>query len=436
MTTLALVPLLLTLAGAPESAPTALTLDQALEELDRQSLGLIQARSRVDEAQGVARQAVAALLPTASAGVSYLRNSDDAVLSVPTGAPPPAPARVTRTMQPLESTTWTAGVRVPLLVPTAWFDLAAARDAARAAGRSSDATRLALRAALAQSAHLATAAEEQVAAAERAVQSADELVRSAQRRVQAGTAAPLEVTRARAELVRRQSDLAGARAAVDGAWLGVGVLLGRSRPVRIQVPDVEGAAAPRLDAPAEALVGEALQQRPELDAQQAQARAAEAGVRSAWARLAPQVSASASASHADVPFLTGKQDAWRVSLDLTWQLYDGGYRYGKLRQAEAQAAGARAGLDAERLAVEREVLDGQRNLRVSEERLRLAHAQAELAADTAASIRRSFEAGVASSLDVIDANDRLYLADSGLADARARLAQARIALRLALGRDP
>jgi outer membrane protein TolC len=434
VTTLALVPLLLTLAGAPEApSPSAVTLDQALEELDRQSLTLVQARSRVDEAQGVARQALAALLPTASAGVSYLHNSDEARLAL--ALPPPAPT-VDKVLQAKDSTTWTAGVRVPLLVPTAWFDLAAAREAARAAGRSSDAARLALRAALAQSAHLATGAEEQVAAAARAVESAAALVQSAERRVQAGTAAPLEVTRARAEQVRRQSDLVGARAAVEGAWLGVGVLLGRSRPVRIQVPDVEGAPAPGLDGPAEALVGEALQQRPEVDAQTAQARAAEAGIRSAWARLLPQLSASASASHADVPFLTGKKDAWRVGVDLTWPIYDGGYRYGKLRQAEAQATGARAGLDAERLAVEREVLDGQRNLRVADERLRLAHAQAELAADTAASIRRSFEAGIASSLDVIDANDRLYLADSGLADARARLAQARIALRLALGRGP
>ncbi len=41
---------------------------------------------------------------------------------------------------------------------------------------------------------------------------------------------------------------------------------------------------------------------------------------------------------------------------------------------------------------------------------------------------------MASSLDVIDANDRLYQADVGLADARARLAQAQVALERALGR--
>jgi outer membrane protein TolC len=82
------------------------------------------------------------------------------------------------------------------------------------------------------------------------------------------------------------------------------------------------------------------------------------------------------------------------------------------------------------------VLDGRRDLDVARERLRLAEAQRRLAADAAASARRSFDAGVASSLDVIDANDRLYQADVGLAESRARLAQSGLALERALGRDP
>lgn len=433
MTPALLVPMLLTLAGAPGAPLDAepLTLEQALEELDRQSLTLAQARSRAEEAAGAVRQSAAALLPTLSAGVTLLRNSDEAALTLP-----PQLGGRTVVIQPDASTTWSAAVRVPLAVPSAWYDLAAARDAARAAGHTSEAVRLTARAGLAQTAHAAAAAEELAAAAARAVTSADELVKSAGRRVQAGTAAPLEVTRARAELVRRQSDLAGARAAVDRARLAAGVMLGRRAPVRILVPDVEEAPSPELATDAAALVDEGLARRPEVDAQEAQRSAAEAGVRGAWARLAPQLSASASVFGSDVPYPTGEKDGWRATLDLTWQLYDGGWRYGRLRQARAQAAGARAALEAQRLAVAREVLDARRELEVARERLRLAHAQADLAGDSAASIRRSFEAGVASSLDVLDANDRLFLADSGLAEARARLAQARLALQLALGREP
>jgi len=165
-------------------------------------------------------------------------------------------------------------------------------------------------------------------------------------------------------------------------------------------------------------------------------KAAQAAVRSAWARLAPQLSASAAAFTSDAPYPTGKKDGWRVTLDATWALYDGGLRSGKRRQAEAQVVQAEAAAEAQRLAVLQEVEDGRRDLSVAGERLELAQAQAGLAADTAASAKRSFEAGVASSLDVIDANDRLYQADTGLALSRARLAQARLALARALGEGP
>ncbi|ACL66638.1 outer membrane efflux protein [Anaeromyxobacter dehalogenans 2CP-1] len=414
-------------AAPPDAAVAELTLEAALRELDAQSLTLAQARSRADEAGALVRQSAAALLPTLTAQGTYLRNSEGVTLALPGG-----PERV---IQPDESLSVTATARVPLLVPTAWFDLAAARDAARAEDLGAEATRRTLRTGLAQSAHGAASAEEVVAASERAVESAAELVRSAERRVAAGTAAPLDVLKSRTEQVRRESDLVSARAGLERARLALGILLGRRDPVRVVVPDGTTAPAPELDVPAEALAGEALEHRPEIAAQDARVAAAESGVRSAWARLAPQLSASGSAFAADTPYVSGEKDGWRVTLDLTWQLYDGGFRYGKRRQAEAQAAGARAGAEAQRLAVRQEVEDGRRDLRVARERLRLADTQSRLAGETAASARRSFEAGIASSLDVIDANDRQYLAEIGLADARARLAQARLALGRALGRD-
>jgi outer membrane protein TolC len=218
-------------------------------------------------------------------------------------------------------------------------------------------------------------------------------------------------------------------------------------PVRVVVPELASAPAPELDQPADALAAEAIARRPEVAAADAQVAAADQGVRSAWARLAPQLSATGAAFASNVPFVTGDEQGWRAtldlvsvlgwwaSLDLVGPLYYGGFRYGWRRLAAAPGAGARAAAEAERLAVRREVEDARRDLSVARERLRLAQTQAELAADTASSARRSYEAGVASSLDVIDANDRLYFAETGRAEARARVAQARLALGRALGRE-
>jgi outer membrane protein TolC len=403
-------------------------LADALAELERQNLTLAQARGRADEVAALAGQARAALLPSLVAQGSYVRNSDEFRLGPLTF---PGGLVIDRTIQPAEALSVTGSVRVPLVIPNAWYEVAAARSGARAAEASAEAARLQIRAGFAQAAHAAVAADEVVLASERAVESAAELARSAERRVKAGTSAPLDVLKARTEQVRRESDLARARADAERGRLALGILLGRDRPVRIAVP---AAPVPEAGADAPALLDEALARRPELAAQRAQVEAADATVRSSWARLAPQLSASASAFAQDVPYPTGQKDGWRATVDLTWPLFDGGFREARRRQAEAQRATARAAEEAQRLAVVQEVSDGTRDLSVARERLRLAETQRRLASDAAASARRSFEAGVASSLDVIDANDRLYQADVGLAEARARLAQSRVALDRALGR--
>jgi outer membrane protein TolC len=411
--------------GQGERGIPQLALDDALAELDRQNLSIVQARSRAEEAAAVERQAVAQLVPSLSAEASYVRNSDE--------APPPGlvPGPTRLVIQTLERYTATGAVRVPLVVPSAWYDVRAARSGTRAADASAEAISRQLRAGFAQAAHAARAGEEVVVASGRAVEIAAEHARSAQRRVSAGIAPPLDALRARTEQVRRESDLARARADLGRSRLALGILLGRDGPVRILVP--ERASPP--DAPGDpgALATEAVERRAEVRAQRARLAAAEEQVRATSARLFPQLSANGSAFVSDMPLVTGEKDGWRFSVDLTWAIYDGGSREARRRQARAQAAGARAAEEAQRLQVVQEVQDAARDLSVALERLRLAETQRGLAADAAESARRSFEAGVASNLDVIDANDGLYQSDVGLADARAQVAQAAIAVDRAVG---
>jgi len=447
----ALAATLVLAAGSGEAIPE-ISLDEALRDLDRQNLALAQARGRAEEAAAVAAQARAALVPSLAAQASYVRNSDEAKIGL---GPPLVPVSVERIIQPLEAFSVAGTVRVPLVVPSAWYELSAARGAARAAGAAADAARLQIRAGFAQAAFGALAAEEVVTASERAVESAAEHARSADRRVAAGTAAPLDALRAKTEQVRRESDLVRARAELGRARLALGILLGREGPVRVLVGDAEAPLTPPLsprgaggeggvpaearsagsgDEDAAALAAEALARRPEVAAQRAIVEASEAQVRAARARLAPQLSATGSAFAQDVAYPTGEDKGWRASIDLVWPIFDGGLREARRRHAEAQLGTARSAAEAQRLAVVQEVADATRDLEVARERLRLAGTQRRLASDAAASAHRSFAAGVASSLDVVDANDRLYQADVGLADARARLAQARIGLDRAAGR--
>ena len=413
----------------------ALTLDQALAELDSQSPTLVQARGRVADARALATQAAVPLLPTLVAAGGYTRNSADAIVDLsklplaglPAGALPSGPLVI----QPLGVWTVSGSLRVPLIVPNAWADWAAAQRAADSIGATAESARLQLRASLAQAAWAAAAAEEIVAASERALTVAEEHQRSAARSVTAGTEAPLSVLKAETEVVKRQSDLAQARANRERSHLALGVLLGKTEPLRVLLPPIAGGETPH---PVDSLVAEALQARPEIVAQEAQIRAARAQVTSARLRWLPQISGSGAVFAADVPYPTGKKEGWRLTLDALWPLYDGGLAGGKRDQAQADLLTARAAAEAQRLNVIQEVQDTRRDVSVAGERLRLAEQQRDLATAAAASAKRTFEAGVASSLDVLDANDKLYQADVGMADAHGRLGIARVALDRALGR--
>ena len=424
------------LAWAEDDRPLrALTLDQALAELDSQSPTLVQARGRVADARALATQAAVPLLPTLVAAGGYTRNSADAIVDLsklplaglPAGALPSGPLVI----QPLGVWTVSGSLRVPLIVPNAWADWAAAQRAADSLAATAESARLQLRASLAQAAWAAAAAEEIVAASERAVTVAEEHQRSAARSVTAGTEAPLSVLKAETEVVKRQSDLAQARANRERSHLALGVLLGKTEPLRVLLPPIAGGETPQ---PVESLVAEALQARPEIVAQEAQIRAARAQVTSARLRWLPQISGSGAVFAADVPYPTGKKEGWRLTLDALWPLYDGGLAGGKRDQAQADLLTARAAAEAQRLNVIQEVQDTRRDVSVAGERLRLAEQQRDLATAAAASAKRTFEAGVASSLDVLDANDKLYQADVGMADAHGRLGIARVALDRALGR--
>ena len=423
----------LALAGAPVAAgaaePRTLTLDEALRELDARSWTLEQARSRVGEAAGVSRQALAPSLPTLTAAGGFTWNSDAAVFARPPVAPGAAPEVVV--IQPQQVFAVSGGVRVPLFVPSAWSEAAAARSAERGVAASADAVRLQLHAALRQAAWNGTAAEEVVAATERAVESAEEQARSAERAVAAGTGVPLAVLQARTEAVKRRSDLARARADVERARLASGVLLGRAEPVRIPMA-LEPVAAPP---DARALAEEALGRRPELRAAAEQVEVAERQHRAARYRWLPQLSASAAVFAQNEPLPTGQKDGWRVTVDASWPIFEGGAREGRSQQADAAAQEARAAVEAQRVAVAQEVEDAARDVAVAGERLRLAEDQVKLAGEAAATARRGFAGGVSSSLDVLDANDRLYQAEVGLADARARLGAAVASLDRAAGRS-
>ncbi|HTV18428.1 MAG TPA: TolC family protein [Polyangiaceae bacterium] len=406
----------------PEQQPQTLTLAQALELVDRQNPDLGQRRARIAQADATARQALAAVLPIVKATGGYTLNNQDARLVPPGGGE--------LVLQPKDAFTANGSVQVPLFAQSAYSDIGRARELARAERAGYEADRHQLRGAVVRACWLVESAHAIVRVAEQGVTSAAEHHDSTRRAAAAGTATQLSVLQAQSDLARRRGELAEAKASVGHAELALGALLGRAVPVRVQVPALQQSSEGSAASPA--AVDAALGARHEVAQRTAELSASEHAVTASTLRFLPSLSGSFVAFASDEPYVTGDQSGWRAGLELSWTLYDEA-RYAKRDEAIAERERVRAADKATRLAVAKEVRDAELDVDVARERLAASSDESTSADETARSAERSFAAGQASSLDVIDAHDRQTQAAVGLERARADLGVAIAALRTARG---
>jgi outer membrane protein TolC len=415
--------------GVPE-----LSLEEALAELERQNLDVIQARGRAESAAGQHAQLLGAALPSLTGSGAFTRNESSAVVSLGpilrnvNASAPDVPDIV---LQPLRIFSASLELRVPILVPARWAEAAAASKKVEVADGETETVRLKERNDFLRAAWIAHAGEEAVTAGERAVQIAENQLHLSERAFASGTGTSLAVSQARTEATRRRSDLARSRADRDRARLAVGARLGKARMVKIRL------AVPQVPVTFDltSLEQEALHRRPEVRADAARLASAERQLSSARLGHLPEVFGVASAFAQDEPLPTGKKSGWRLTVNLSWALYDGGYRCGKAQEAKGGLTEARARADAMGVEVLRQVRDAVREIEVAVELVRLAEEEAKYAAEAADSARRGFQAGISSSLDVLETNDRLYRSELSLADARARVGIAVAALEHAVGQS-
>jgi outer membrane protein TolC len=289
----------------------------------------------------------------------------------------------------------------------------------------------------AASAFLSTLGNQQVfEAAQQRLTFARQSLLDAQARAQAGLASTNDVTRAELEVASAEVQLAEARGQADNSRLELGFLL---------VTPVEGPLAPPEPLLAEAsgplegfasLGQGALERRPDILAAQLRVKAEAANAREPLARLLPVLGASAQYRLTNDTGLNGRTGEGFLTVDLTWNLFDGGERYAERRERVALTRAAELDTQARTRRVDVDIQRAQVALDNAQAALR----QSELAARTA---RRNAEEtgilyreGLTTALAVADASLRLFEAEVAVARQRYTLGVALLALRAAVGLDP
>jgi outer membrane protein TolC len=194
--------------------------------------------------------------------------------------------------------------------------------------------------------------------------------------------------------------------------------------------------APVDEGPVETLTAQALQLRPEFMALERTIEGNRLTVTSNWLRWAPTVSAFGNLRAFNYAGFSGDNYAWAVGLELDWTLYDGGIRDAQRRLAVAQRRENEAKLDLLRDQVRDDVFNANRQLATKRRALETARRSQQLSKETLDLVQVQHDAGTATQLDLLQAQDNLVAAEVALAQARFDLSLGGLSLERLSGAFP
>ena len=286
-------------------------------------------------------------------------------------------------------------------------------------------------------------AEQQITVNEASVTLLNEELQDQQRRYEAGTVPRFNVLQAEVAVANARPPLINARNAYRIAKNNLSNLLGYNLPRNVW-EDIPLNLTEKLDAQPyntelPAAIAQALQRRTELAALERTEGLQRENVINARAGYRPTIQATAGYDWRSSQFsgagTQSEYDGWVIGGQLNWNIFDGMATYGKVVQAKAQLAHAKADVEDRSRQIElevrtdysslieaREVLESQQKVQEqADEALRLARARA--------------EAGTGTRLDVLNAETQLTQARTTQVQALHDYDVARARFERAIGQD-
>lgn len=397
----------------PEAAPAEVkSWDEAIDMI-RRSPDFLTSAAQVDRALAQHRVALAAVLPQLFAQGAYEHNFK--TLSVPFDgatlvAPPPTVWSIAGTLE------WN------ILSPRAIYGLGTS-DIATDIATLSLADRKRVLAGSVISALLATLAAERVAELDRVgLRAALERLVLTQTRLKFARGTELDVDRAQQDVAAARAALISGDESLRQAREALGQALGSATPLAAPASlDLEGferavATTCRINADVD--------HRADVVAARARVELADRQINDVKLQFAPTLGVNAEAGYASASTL-GPNTTIELGATLTIPLYDGGARYGQLRDAKASALQARDELTSVRIAAMIENARAQRAVSVDTASRDVAKEQRDLAQRVDTRTREGYIAGVGTSLDLVTSAQALRAAEINLVLLDFQLAQAR-----------
>ncbi|MBL9039440.1 MAG: TolC family protein [Archangium sp.] len=399
--------------------------EEALQTWRSHSTDLRVASAEVLRAQGRRRTALGALLPSltanglASFSLLPAPAGNDATTSALFGAAPYQTGSLIAQLAVIDARSWNA--------------LALAADAERATELSLADARRVLILNLAQSL-LAVVTSERIAELNRVgLKDALDRLHLAERSNRAGANTEIDLGRLRQDAELARSQVVTGDESLHQAREALSLAVGLDGPVGVKPEFQLNGLADQLNGTCHLL--DALEKRPDQLAAQARVDIADRGVLDVKAQFLPSLALRSTAQVFTFPG-AGVFPIWNLQAVLTVPLWDGGARYGALKDAHAQKSQAEARVAGTQRQGRVEVERAKRGIDVAEKSRAIAAAAHEQSAKTDTLTRRAFDAGLGTSLELVTAASSLRQQQLNLALREYDVIRARVVALFALADCP
>lgn len=262
----------------------------------------------------------------------------------------------------------------------------------------------------------------QEAAADRALAVAEQRVADARVQVEAGTATPLVLTRASTDRVTALGAKAALLAERRAAAANLGAMIAAEGEVEIAGERLSEVISPAQE-----------NERAIVVAREKEVIAAEKAIGLSDAKWLPTILAEGTGRYTNAPGFADEDLSASATINVVLPIYDGGLRYAETHAAEARAAVAKHRLDHERRAARAYVAESRARWESAKAELEQAEAQLNLANETVSQTEQLTGAGLATNLELTDADARRFTADRAVAQKRLALDLAVLRVHYATG---
>lgn len=405
------------------------TWEEALKHVRARSTDIRIAAAEVERAEGLQRVALAGALPTINATGTYTHNfiTKDGPQLVSSGL-----GRVQIPFQDFAS--GQATINQPVLALRAWYAIGTARVSTDAAKLSYEDAKRTIALGVAN-AIVGVVTAERIAELNRAgLRNALQRFDLTARKSALGAATGLDVVRARQDVEIARATLVAGDETLRQARETLGLALGL--PEQVGVPPNVDISGLEHDARATCKPADSIDERADIAALRTRVTVAHRTVNDVKYQFAPTINLQSGVATTTANTGASPNTTWNVQGVLTIPLWEGGARYGNLRETEARELQAEQNLEAGRRKATIEVTQARRAVQVADDRRRVAASARDLAIEADRLTRTAFQEGRGTSLELVTAAQALREAEIQLALREFELVKARVAAVLALASCP